>query len=539
MSRTKDLETIAKRDTSMAEMQAELAKMRTENEELRKNAFRRRHETEPGQLSQNKIDAAIAQARKDGQRRTLVDGGNLHLLIAVKPHWTKGPKGWPLAVSWLFRWGYTDYAADKNDRKQRYKEGCVGLGSLNSLPLEDARKRAKEGRALLAEGKNPKTVWARRKYEASTADTFRTVDQLLDEYLDKVKAETPKDHGQVTQRFRDFVRPFIGSMPVQSVTMAIIEQQVLRRNTENPTENADDIWKLKHPTANEVRRHLGLAFKFGMQRKYRTGDNPAQWSDEKKEGLKDRLPRSKKIHKPTPHPSLNFRKLAEFMQQLDAFRHQVPMALTGTGKPTLVYAIRWAVFTGARISEVLKATFDEMHTDPEDMFWLVPGERTKSGMPRKLPITTEMLEDLTEMRKLRGHPARKEHALVFPGTYRNKPTGKPISSPTLMRNLHKIVDAAELDEIHNHGWRSTFKDWCVGRGTKACPGYHFDWYRMQCDHWDGVPKYELVSYGPDRHLDVRRLLMQAYCTYATTPPAKPKAGKADNIDYTLKKRSTA
>jgi integrase len=522
MARTNDHETIAKLQAELAERQAQDAKVRAELEDLRKQAFRRRHETDPGQLSQHQIDQAIAQARKDGQRKTLTDGGNLHLLIAVKPHWTKGPNGWPLAVSWLFRWGYTDYTADKNDRKQRYKAGCVGLGSLNSLPLEDARKRAKEGRALLAAGENPKHVWERRKYAASTADTFRTVDQLLDEYLEEI-IKPENDEGtyrQVAQRFRDFVRQFIGSMPVQSVTMAIIEQQVLRRNTENPTEDTDDIWLRKHPTANETRRYVERAFDLGIHKGYRTGDNPARWGTDSLNGLKDRLPRPGKIHKATHHPSLDFRKLPTFMQRLRAYRYQVAWGLTGTGRPVISYAVEFLLLTGVRVSEVLDATWDEFYIDdPEDMFWLVPAPHTKSKKERKLPVTTSMLAILIEMKKLRGATTRKEHALVFPGTWRNKPTGKRISSPTLMRMLHKLVSEAELKEIHNHGWRSTFKDWCNSRGAKACPGYHFEWYRMQVDHWEGVPRSER-AYGPGRLLEERRGLMQAYDDFATSPPPR-------------------
>jgi integrase len=530
--REDDRDAIAKNAAALIEAQALLAKLQAENEELRKRAFLRRHQTRPGKLTQNKIDKAIAQARKDGKRHTFADGGNLQLLISVPYDWRKGPKGWPVVVSWLFKWAWTDTSVPKGKRG-RYKFECVGLGSERDLPLNAAREKAAQCRAWLDNGDNPKTELLRLKYQASTRDNFRTVAQLLDEYLEKkVKPEVrdPYTHRQVKQRFRDFVLPFIGAMPVESVTLKVIEEQVLRRNVDNRTTETDDIWTGKHVTASETRRHLEHAFHYGIQKKYRTGDNPARWGDEKTDGLKDVLPRPSKVHTVEHRPSLNFRKLPEFMQRLRAFRYQYSTPLTGTDRPLVSYALEFLVLTGVRVSEVLKAEWNELHLDPEDRKWTVPGKHTKSGKPRSLPITDSMLAILIEMQKLRHHPSRKERALVFPGTLRSGPTGNPIAKQTLMRLVRTYL---EVDLIENHGWRSTFKDWCNSRAAKFGIGYQFSWYQMQVDHWEGVPKSE-QAYGPDRLLDERRLLMQAYDDFAITPPAERKA---DNV-VPLKKRRT-
>jgi len=429
----------------------------------------------------------------------------------------------------MFIWGYTDNTVPKG-KKGRYKVDSVGLGSLDNVPLAEAREKARQCRKWLGNGDNPRVELQRLKYEASKADTFRTVNQLLDEYLDKkVKPEAKREDTwkQVEQRFRDFVRPFIGAMPVESVTLKIVEDEVLRRNVQNPTKDTDDIWTRKHITASETRRHLEHAFEYGIGRGYRTGDNPARWENN---GLSETLPRPGKVHTVEHRPSLDFRQLPTFVQRLRAFRYGVAWPLTGTGRPVVSYALEFLVLVGGRVSEVLEAEFDEFYLDdPEDMKWTIPGKRTKSGKPHSLPITTTMLAILREMQKLRYHPSRKENALVFPGTLRNGPTGKPIATNTLMRLTREYL---EVQEIENHGFRSTFKDWCNGRAKKHCPGYQFEWYRMQIDHWEGVPKSER-AYGPDRLLDERRPLMQAYDDYATTPPAQTKTGNV----VPLKRRS--
>src|SRR5262249_54316897 len=254
--------------------------------------------------------------------------------------------------------------------------------------------------------------------------------------------------------------------------LKIIEDKVLRRNVNNPTEEDDDIWTRKHPTASETRRYLELAFKYAIGRGYRTGDNPARWEDNEGTGLKETLPTGSKVHTVENRPSLNFRELPPFMQRLRAFRYDVAWPLTGTDRPIVSYALEFLVLTGVRVSEVRYATWDEFYLDPDDMKWVVSGKHTKSGKSRSLPLSDTLQAILREMQKLRYHPSRKEHALVFPGTLRNGPTGKPIARQTLMRVVRNYL---EVEVIENHGWRSTFKDWCNARAAKACPGYHFEW----------------------------------------------------------------
>src|SRR5262245_16310663 len=100
---TNEREIIADLQAKLAERQAKDGQMQAELEALRKRAYLRRHETLPGRLTQNQIDKAIAQARKDGKRRTLNDGGNLQLQITVPYGWRKGLKGWSLSVSWILK----------------------------------------------------------------------------------------------------------------------------------------------------------------------------------------------------------------------------------------------------------------------------------------------------------------------------------------------------------------------------------------------------------------------------------------------------
>ena len=514
MSTTDDRETIAKLAAALAQSQANTAKMQAEIETLRSRIWDRR-QTIPGRLNDSIIDKAIKQARKDGKRKQMSDGGGLQLNIFPNPY-----RG--LIVSWMFRW--TDTISKAN-----YKPRSLGLGSLNETPLPKARAEALQCREWLREGKDPKNE---RKLAAhKDEDTFRTVAELLDEYLEtKVKPASKKHYDQTKQRFRDFVLPFIGAMPCQSVTLKIFKEQVLQRNAKNPTEDTDDIWTRKHVVAKETRRHAEHAFKFGIRHGYRTGDNPAKWVD----GLKDMLPKPSSVHKVTHHPSLNFRKLPEFVQLVRAFRYDRPWPITGTDRPIVSYAIEFLLLFGGRSGELLKAQWKEF--DRKEKTWTIPAKHTKSGKARSVPITDTMLIILNEMERLRFD--QSPDALVF-FSVKSKPDEQtratnPIGSQTLMRILREHFKV----EIHNHGWRSTLKDWCIGRGKKHCPAFTIEWWRMQCDHWEGVPRSDM-AYGPDRLLEERHPLMQAYDDYATTPPTDTAIAATDTVVVPLKKRRAA
>src|SRR5262249_40854707 len=160
----------------------------------------------------------------------------------------------------------------------------------------------------------------------------------------------------------------------------------------NPAADTDDIWTRKHQTASETRRHMEHAYKYGIASGY-CSENPAEWVD----GLKNLLPKPSAVHTVVHHPSLDFRKLPEFVQELRAWRYGVAWPLTGPHRPIVSYVLEFMLLPGVRVGEVLQAEWDEFYFDPEDMKWVVPGKHTKSGKPRSLPITTTMLAILNEM----------------------------------------------------------------------------------------------------------------------------------------------
>ena len=112
---------------------------------------------------------------------------------------------------------------------------------------------------------------------------------------------------------------------------------------------------------------------------------------------------------------------------------------------------RFLVLTAARSGEARGAVWSEMDTKARE--WRIPGERTKTGAPHRVPLAAEAMAVLERARALddRGE-------LVFPGRQR----GRELSNMTLTKILRErgLAHRATV-----HGFRSAFRDWCAETGA--------------------------------------------------------------------------
>lgn len=102
-------------------------------------------------------------------------------------------------------------------------------------------------------------------------------------------------------------------------------------------------------------------------------------------------------------------------------------------------ALRFLILTATRTSEVRFARFVEFSDD----VWVIPAERTKTGVEHRVPLTQEMHEIInTAMQS-------DTQEYVFPS-----PTGKPMSDATMSRFMKR-----EKYSARPHGFRATFRTW--------------------------------------------------------------------------------
>ena len=167
----------------------------------------------------NKLSAA--GVAKESAPGLYSDGGGLYLQIA------KGG-----SKSWIFRFMIAG--------KPRY----MGLGSIDTFSLREARERAKEARKLVADGIDP--IDARReRIAAARADDAKLVSfsEAAKRYIKAHEAgwKNPKHADQWRNTLATYADPVIGPLSVAKVDTAHIMQII------------EPIWTEKTETASRVR----------------------------------------------------------------------------------------------------------------------------------------------------------------------------------------------------------------------------------------------------------------------------------------------
>jgi integrase len=109
-------------------------------------------------------------------------------------------------------------------------------------------------------------------------------------------------------------------------------------------------------------------------------------------------------------------------------------------------ALEFLILTATRSGEVRGARWDEIVAD----MWIIPGERTKTGRPHRVPLSGRAVALLASL------PRSSEYVFAQ--------TGKQLATNTLTRLLRRMGVTAVP-----HGFRSTFRDWAAE--TTAYPNY--------------------------------------------------------------------
>src|SRR5258708_454921 len=225
------------------------------------------------------------------------DGGNLWLKV------TAG-KNAQLNRSWLFRYATGEMTTSKNG-KPRKVERVMGLGSLDSVSLSAARRKATDARALLAAGQDPiKGRNDQRAAQAALAARAMTFDQCCDGYVaDHEKGWTAKHKRVWTNSIRDHVSPAFGKVPVAMVDTPLV-LKAIKAN-----------WASKHPTMKNVRERIESVIDWAVAHHYReAGPNPARWR-----GCLDQvLAKPADIHLVEHHRAMDYREAGKLLAELVA-----------------------------------------------------------------------------------------------------------------------------------------------------------------------------------------------------------------------------
>lgn len=280
----------------------------------------------------------------------------------------------------------------------------MGLGRWPDVSIVEARERAAEARKVSREGGDP--VIARAIAKTTTKPlTFR---EAVEGCFEARKTDLKGDGeaGRWMSPLTVHVLPKIGSYPVEKIDQHVLKDLLAK------------VWNDKPDTAIKALNRIGLALRHAAA----LGVPVDLQATMKTRALLG------KPRKTTEHiPSMPYEDTPAFYRSLTA------------SHATSALALRFMLLTLARTTEVRLAAFNEVSGD----LWNLSGERTKTGIPRRVPLVPEALRVVALCRET------SSNEFLFPAL-----RGKPITDMA----MSKLMKDRGL-EARPHGFRATFRTW--------------------------------------------------------------------------------
>lgn len=188
------------------------------------------------------------------------------------------------------------------------------------------------------------------------------------------------------------------------------------------------------------------------------------------------------VHQSNHFPFLKADEIPEFLRALDSF----------TGSRLVQVATKLLMITGVRTIELRAALWQEF--DLDYAIWEIPTERMKMRRPYLVPLSTQALDLLNELKIMTGN-----YRYVFPG--RNDPN-KPMSEASINQVIKRIGYGGKLT---GHGFRHMMSTLLHEQGFDSF------WIEIQLAH---VDKNSIRgTYNHALYLEKRRDMLQWYSSF--------------------------
>ncbi|EHK5028943.1 TPA: tyrosine-type recombinase/integrase [Escherichia coli] len=381
-------------------------------------------------------DMQIRRAKPEAKAYTLGDGQGLSLL--VEPNGSK---------SWRFRYRYAG------------KPKMISLGVYPTITLAEARARRDEARKIVAEGKNPSEVRKEQKL-ALRIQSENAFEKIAREWHQMKSAKWSAGYASdIIEAFQNDIFPYVGTRPVGEIKPLEL-LNVLRK-----IEKRGALEKMR-----KVRQRCSEVFRYAIATG-RAEFNPA--AD---------LSSALEVHKSNHFPFLKSDEIPDFLRALDSY----------AGSRLVQIATKLLMVTGVRTIELRAALWQEF--DLDNAIWEIPAEKMKMRRPHLVPLSTQVLGFLNELKSMTGN-----YRYVFPG--RNDPN-KPMSEASVNQLIKRIGYAGKLT---GHGFRHTLSTILHENGFNTA------WIEMQLAH---VDKNTIRGvYNHAQYIEDRKKMMQWYSDF--------------------------
>lgn len=339
------------------------------------------------------------------------------------------------------------------------KEKRMAFGVYPAVSLAQARALRDDAKKKLAEGIDPSLAKKEEKLvrDVQLNNTFQAV--ALEWHGTKVSRWSEGYASDIIEAFNKDIFPYIGQQPVNEIKPLVLLNVLRRIESRGATEKD-----------KKVRQRCSEVFRYAIVTG-RAEYNPAADLTSAMSG-----------HESKHYPFLTVEELPDFFKALAGY----------TGSPLVVLAARLLILTGVRTGELRGAFWSEF--DLEKAVWEIPAERMKMKRPHLVPLSTQALEIVQQLKVMSG-----QYPLVFPG--RNDPR-KTMSEASINQVFKRI---GYTGRVTGHGFRHTMST------ILHEEGFNTAWIETQLAH---VDKNAIRgTYNHALYLEGRREMMQWYADY--------------------------
>lgn len=395
-------------------------------------------------------DTAIRNAKPRKAPFKISDGGGLYLLVQPS-----GSRLWRLAYRFAGR------------------QKTLALGTYPATSLAQARGGRDSAKKLLADGKDP-SAQKRRDKLALKAAGDATFKALALEYLENRRHTlTPLYADQLLRRLEADIFPYLGSRPIAEIDAPELLDVLRKVEKRGVLEQA-----------RRLRQSVGQVFRYAMITS-RAKHDPST-------ALKGALkPKGRqKHHMPMPRD-----ELPGFLRGLATY----------DGDPRTALALRLIVLTMVRTTELRAARWEEFeHLDGREPLWRIPAERMKARFEHLVPLSSQAVAALAELRAL---PGAKATGFLFPSPSREG----CMSNNTMLFALYRMGWHGRATV---HGFRG------VASTILNEMGFPPDWIERQLAHDE---RDEVRgAYNSAQYLPGRRQMLQRWADWLDEVKASGK-----------------
>ena len=344
------------------------------------------------------------------------------------------------------------------------KRRNAGLGSYPEIGIAEAAKLAQTMREQLSAGDDP--------LELKKAETTKIVIPTFEEAARKVHTEllpgwrNKKHARQWISTLEQHVFPAMGTVPLDAITPANVAD-VLRPS-----------WMTIPETSGRVKQRIHKVMQWAWAHGFCSA-NPVDVVDHL-------LPQQVSASIRTEHqPAMPWKVIPLYIASrvYTEDRYNVTRGL-----------LLFVVLTACRSGEARAMEWNEI--DFKRKIWTIPPGRMKGGLRHRVPLSTQALELLEQMRGLHEN-------LVFPSP-RKQTVLSDMVLTSFLRKTKAISDTQGRFAVA-HGFRSSFRDWCSEQR------YPHDLAERALAHT--IRNKSEAAYHRTDLLNERRPMMQAWGDY--------------------------